>query len=744
VYHPVGEKQATSTLVKCSLAGNSAQQPPNQGLAMPTKSHASQQRKAIAKAATKAEDEEYSVRVKFVWDDTNHPDAAIAFNADDTYYYDYEWDGDYIDFSLPAGTYNFLAHYINDTFGPQIFVVREDVEVNSDMTLVLDAAEATNTLQFRAKLPSGDYARLPYADFSESAYDPTYDYSQCNVDNIYFNEFMYHEDCGLIASMSGSAGYERDVNGETMSGEAIFDYRINNVSDKFKFVQFRAMPDKDANGVYGVLLQTNGTANLKIENDVANYHHYEETFQPTPLYEQMGCETYNSQIIIYNLLNEELLGEMDCELVTTVPAVDYCLELPADDDAQQFNTLIYPKRNDYQARVVVWEEYDDEGNVIDQFKWPVSYGVYGLPIRFTADGYEYVNNNHSIYGDYGFQMPEGGGTVVEYPGHPAFSFMQDAKVEQYGNSAPINAFMTQTVNEEDFETPVVWFKPCYIGQLGEVRESDTSCYGLNILHDGESVLDDNLEEFNFEDWAWEWAETEHDKGLMQIYMVNNNISVDGVSGENYMIVAYDENNEDLCAPTLQMLHFVNNDGTITTHFANADEGTLEFAGGDFNWHDEDGNWWFDEKEATVCVEYAPYQSDDFTELEATEVPELYTIPGFGHFYRASLASVDKESTNGWYDLRIRLTDAAGNYQLQTISPAFKIDDQSGLKQVTADSTGRVYVKDGTLYVEGADNATVAVYTTDGRRVPTINLTPGLYLVTLTTATQSTTHKLLVK
>jgi hypothetical protein len=67
-----------------------------------------------------------------------------------------------------------------------------------------------------------------------------------------------------------------------------------------------------------------------------------------------------------------------------------------------------------------------------------------------------------------------------------------------------------------------------------------------------------------------------------------------------------------------------------------------------------------------------------------------------------------------------------------------------LKQVAADSIGRVYVKDGTLCVEGADNATVAVYTTDGRRVPTTNLTTGLYLVTLTTATQSTTHKLLVK
>jgi hypothetical protein len=723
VYHPVGEKQAPTANLR---------------------RHASSERKSPLKAAKKAEDEEYTVRMNFAWGSGMHPDCAIAFNADDTYYYDYEWEDDFIDFSLPAGKYNFLARYTNENFGPQIFVVKEDVEVNSDMTLTLDAAEATNHLQFRTKLPSGDYTRLPYADFSESTYDPTYDYSQCNIENMYFNEYMYHEDCGLIASMSGSAGYERNVDGERVSGEVIFDYLINNVSDKFKFIQFRAMPAKDNTKVYGALLQTTGTKTLNIENDLANYHHYEETFQPTPLHEKLGCETYNSQIVIYNLMNEQLLGEMDCELTSEVPSVDYCIELPSDDADVTFNTLIYPKRNDYQARVVVWEEYDDKGNIIDQVKWPVSYGVYGLPIRFTSDGYEYVNNNHSIYGDYGFQMPEGGGTVVEYPGHKAFSFLKDEKLEAYGNSAPINAFMTQTDGEEDYDTPVVWFKPCYIGQLGEVRESDEAGYGLNILHDGESVLDDDLEDFYFEDWAWEWAETDHEKGLMQIYMVNNNISVDGVSGENYMIAAYDEHNEDLCAPTLQMLHYVNTDGVITNHFATADEAILEFAGGDFNWHNEGGNWWFDEKEATVKVEYAPYQSDDFTEINVTEVPELYTMPGFGHFYRASLSGVDKASANGWFDLRIRLTDAAGNYQYQKISPSFKIESQSSVNPISVDGSRRVYVKDGKLCVEGADNATVAVYAMDGRSVAANSLSAGVYVVKVSNAEKTTTHKVFVR
>ena len=48
----------------------------------------------------------------------------------------------------------------------------------------------------------------------------------------------------------------------------------------------------------------------------------------------------------------------------------------------------------------------------------------------------------------------------------------------------------------------------------------------------------------------------------------------------------------------------------------------------------------------------------------------------GWFYTGSLAGVTGQGLNGWFDLKIRLTDAAGNWQEQVLSPAFRIDDHA--------------------------------------------------------------------
>ena len=72
----------------------------------------------------------------------------------------------------------------------------------------------------------------------------------------------------------------------------------------------------------------------------------------------------------------------------------------------------------------------------------------------------------------------------------------------------------------------------------------------------------------------------------------------------------------------------------------------------------------------------------------------------GWFYTGSLASVTGQGQDGWFDLKIKLTDAAGNWQEQVISPAFRIDDLAYSSVATV----------------GSDNAhEVARYTLDGRR-----------------------------
>ena len=79
----------------------------------------------------------------------------------------------------------------------------------------------------------------------------------------------------------------------------------------------------------------------------------------------------------------------------------------------------------------------------------------------------------------------------------------------------------------------------------------------------------------------------------------------------------------------------------------------------------------------------------------------FYMPCFGHFYRGSLGDVKGKGLQGWFDLKIRLEDAAGNWQEQVLSPAFRIDN------LAYSSVANV----------GKDNAhEVARYSLDGKRV----------------------------
>ena len=129
---------------------------------------------------------------------------------------------------------------------------------------------------------------------------------------------------------------------------------------------------------------------------------------------------------------------------------------------------------------------------------------------------------------------------------------------------------------------------------------------------------------------------------------------------------------------------------------------MEFSAGDFNFIISPmGYQGYKTKPLeSVEVSYSPYGEDNWNELAVEEVPENYW-PVMGWFYTGSLAGVTGEALNGWFDLKIRLTDAAGNWQEQVLSPAFRIDD------LAYSSVANV----------GKDNAhEVARYSIDGKRV----------------------------
>jgi hypothetical protein len=191
------------------------------------------------------------------------------------------------------------------------------------------------------------------------------------------------------------------------------------------------------------------------------------------------------------------------------------------------------------------------------------------------------------------------------------------------------------------------------------------------------------------------------------------VDVDDMEGSNKAQLHYTAGAEDQNPPTVTMLHFKDGDENVTDRFATAADGTLEFSAGDFNYFitpiSHLGTWLRQIPEV-VEVSYSPYGEGNWDELTVEEEPEYYW-PRMGWFYTGSLAGVTGQGLNGWFDLKIRVEDAAGNWQEQVISPAFRIDDHaySGVANV------------------GKDNAhEVARYTLDGRRISTPQ--PGINIV----------------
>ena len=159
-----------------------------------------------------------------------------------------------------------------------------------------------------------------------------------------------------------------------------------------------------------------------------------------------------------------------------------------------------------------------------------------------------------------------------------------------------------------------------------------------------------------------------------------------------------------------MLQMRDGNGTVTDRFETAQDGKVTFSCGDFNCQMEEipvmvngfenrfQKFYFECERPIVEVNVAPYGLDNWQPVSITEDDNSYMPIGFGHVFNADITALN---TEGWYDLKFKLTDATGNWQEQTISPAFRI----GIGNPT-----------GIDVVKNSDATEVARYTIDGRAI----------------------------
>ncbi len=97
---------------------------------------------------------------------------------------------------------------------------------------------------------------------------------------------------------------------------------------------------------------------------------------------------------------------------------------------------------------------------------------------------------------------------------------------------------------------------------------------------------------------------------------------------------------------------------------------------------------------------------------------------FGYPYVGTLDSVGRCSETGWFDLRIVMTDAAGNTQEQIISPAFRVDSLAGIQAISVNGSNLRVLNSR---VVSDDDMPVEVFTLSGQRVENVQLPAGLYV-----------------
>lgn len=622
--------------------------------------------------------------VAFEFDDTKYRlYDAMPYNLENNNNRPQEYNRDSRVFYVPEGTYDIYATFssltlsygdwpIDDNF---YIIIKENVDVHEETTITIRPEEATNKIEHQTYLANGDLAKLALYDPTQMDETGTWPMIEPgNVSTKVTKLFIKNQDKG---SLPFGFVDEYAINTEHASTFSIY---VNDVSDEYTFAFYDFIKDKNRD-LYTAYYEKQGGNAATLSNNPNEYNMYELRFAQSEYGKQFiqGFQDYASVDF-----GDERYGTVT-RLLSTVNKKDDFIRIYLGKAPERLNlySIIYLGRKDSQQTVLVedeWGTYEEE-QVTKVTSQPI----------VQKNGETYVINNGIVSVEFsqGFQPYLNESEIFYYDKlevNPILSYLPNRIKGIQGDNVPTLAQVKySTANRTCLE-------PCYLGRYGEYCGSDLNAAHTNVRINGEDYM-------NKDEAIWSWSENgEQLTGTVDITMTNRNRKIDGLQGQNLATIHYDRDQEDSSAPVLQMLHFKDGEGFITDRFETSEGALMELFAGDYNDGISESNWlYFDRAKAkNVNVAYAPYGKDNWTDLTLEENPEYYSNL-MGWYYAASLADVEGTAEKGWFDLKIRLEDEAGNWQEQVISPAFQIKSlvDTGISQLTIDN--------GQLTIRGNEN-----------------------------------------
>ena len=638
------------------------------------------------KRTNKAKEEQPSYNVDFVLDFNTEKQSAGSFTIinQNTEFSSMRlglWDlvcGSNVA-SIPAGTYDMIFHFTQlDTLDADcvnLTVIRENVTIDQDMQLYISANEAKNHIHFETLTPTGETLQIGTYTLDENwqmvLMEPG------NIDDCLFQNRITCSDYGIVYYIKGNPGVKMVSDYYNSKGMlATFDFFVNDVSDRYSFYSYcTAFKEHE---VFSTAFEAVGAdGDVTFTNDPTKYIEYEMPFKAPyhqgeelcpiiwPIAQQKYEDFYST---IGSVLDPIVEGEsIKCYLDAKVEDSPMGCFMPSLE-------LSICKETSNQ-----WGDIDYVP-VISSMPLTIANGNIRLANNGTDSYIFKVPNEPMLRYDYD-EKTENIIMYPHWPTHPAFSYTIDKAKGVIGNNCPILVSDPYQYQLGTRSNLVFLFD--YLGRYGETSEGQTEAQVSIKL---------NREEFTTsQGWFMFEGMDELMSGEVDAMITNTLIDVDNLAGSNKAQLHYTAGAEDENPPTITMLHFKDSNDNMTDRFATGDEGMMEFTAGDFNFVGRSGvaihHRYAPE---SVEVSYSPYGEDNWNELPVEEVPENYW-PVMGWFYTAPLASVTGEAYLGWFDLKIRLTDAAGNWQEQVLSPAFRIDNlaYSGIATPRGDNAREV-------------------------------------------------------
>lgn len=569
--------------------------------------------------------------------------------------------------NLSEGRYDVLVSMQNNETGAMAFIVKENTTVSSNAgnTNVIVNIDNVETIDCKVFLPDGESVTL------RTLNDDATDFVLGNTEVMYIQTYIFKEGIdGCVWSIYDNA--IADIPDFGMYGSELKNVLISQVSPSYTIAQVFIIETVDRRENLGAVMFSRGFPESgSMSNNPATYTpYYVPPMKMTP-----GLSAWNGEpmelvggALVQNGNLDEWFNSWSWESGIAIPSsVSYSSNFE-EEFGDSYAFLFHNDLDRYNR-----ETHSGSNRTIHSPTYFLSEEGAYYPLSFyrSSDSYYLpVNTAGNI-------------ETQSFPGNPALSVSSAEMDYIMGNSAPM--FQTfqynlpEVVIGNDRYAPSVGFFIKSIGRIGEVRNDDLGSSGVKVSRNGKAVT----ENASFYD-IWRILEEKGQlNGVFKVDLRHENVDVDGVKGFVEQNIEWNQDLEDNLPPCLQMLQFRNSENVLTDCFDSPSDATIRFAATDIVTYRELPemlNYVFWKEETgpmDVKAEWRPYADDgEWSEILLTQDEDNSGTWGFGGIYNGSLESVDKPSINQWYDIRISLEDPAGNTQVQTISPAFRIDNVS--------------------------------------------------------------------